>query len=270
MLQFQIRRESASNLWMAAIRAPAVFYMSVSSARAARVLVPIVLLLLLVISASAAQQHPVRKRPVKQEQPALPPPPPPPPTLEQMPARPPTVTFSSGLLTIVAENSTLGDILRAVRTQTKATVEIPQNTSERVVTHLGPGTVRDVLTSLLNGSHYNYVMLESATRAGMVDRLILTSNSGGPVEAGSAPIPARPNGAPEADMEQSDAPAVDISEQPNDSPAENPSSEEAQPAEPGAQSPVKTPEQLLRELQLQQQQQQHEHGGQDVPNRPPQ
>jgi hypothetical protein len=243
--------------------------MSVSYAKAAPLLASFALLWLLVNTANAAPQHPARKRPVKQEQPA--PPPPPPPTLEQMPARPPTVTFSNGLLTIIAENSTLGDILRGVRAQTKATVEIPPNTSERVVTHLGPGPARDVLTSLLNGSHYNYVMLESATHPGMVDRLILTSKSGGPVEAGSAPIPPTPNGAPQADMEQSDTPAVDIAEQPNDNPAENPSSEEAQPAEPGAQSPIKTPEQLLRELQLQQQQQQQQQqGGQPAPNRPPQ
>lgn len=237
---------------MAATPAPAGFYMAVSYAKAAPLL-----LLLLLVSPAHAQQHPVHKRPVKQEQPAPPPPPPPPPTLEQMPARPPTVTFNNGLLTIVAENSTLGDILRAVRTQTKAAVETPPNTSERVVTHLGPGTVRDVLTSLLNGSHYNYVMLESATRAGMIDRLILTSKSGGPVEAGSAAIPSTQNGAPQADVDQPEGQAVDIAEQPNDNPAENPPSDDAQP-DPAAQSPIKTPEQLLRELQLQQQQQQQQ------------
>lgn len=243
--------------------------MSPSQARATLLPVSILLLLALVNPVNAGPQHPVRKRPVKQEQPAPPPPPPPPPpTPEQMPARPPTVTFSHGLLTIVAENSTLGDILRAVRTQTKAAVEIPPGTNERVVTHLGPGPARDVLAALLNGSHYNYVMLESATRAGMVDRLILTSKSGGPVEAGSAPIPPRQDDAPGADMEPSESPA-DIAEQPNDNPAENPASEDAQPAEPAAQSPIKTPEQLLRELQMQQQQQQQQ-GGQPAPNRPPQ
>ena len=82
------------------------------------------------------------------------------------------------MLTIVAENSTLSDILRAVRTQTGAAVEIPPNATERVVTHLGPGAPRNVLASLLNGSHFNYVMLGSPTNPDKVDRVILTSKSG--------------------------------------------------------------------------------------------
>ncbi len=97
-------------------------------------------------AANAQQQHSARKRPPKQQIPDPPPPPappPPPPTLEQLPAVPPKVTFSNGLLTIVAENSTLADILRAVRAQTGAVVEVPPNATERVVAHLGPGPARE-------------------------------------------------------------------------------------------------------------------------------
>ena len=79
----------------------------------------------------------------------------------------------------MAENSTLADILRAVRTQTGAAIEVPPNATERVVAHLGPGPARDVLAALLNGSHFNYVMLGSAAHPDSVDRLILTSKSGG-------------------------------------------------------------------------------------------
>jgi hypothetical protein len=139
-----------------------------------------------------------------------------------MPAQPPKVTFSNGLLTIVAENSTLGDILRAVRVQTKAVIEVPPNATERVATRIGPGTVSDVLTSLLNGSHFNYVMLGSPTHPGMVDRLILTSKSGG----GDA-----------------------------DDATDDSANNDQNPTPPGQQQ-VKTPEQLLRELQQMQQQQQ--------------
>ena len=120
--------------------------------------------------------------------PAAPVPPPPPPTPEQMPAVQPQVHYSQGQLTIVAENSTLADILRAVRAQTGAAVEVPPNATERVVTHLGPGPARDVLAALLNGSHFNYVMLGSAAHPDSVDRLILTSKSGGVPEP--APPPA--------------------------------------------------------------------------------
>src|SRR5260370_30829195 len=80
-------------------------------------------------AANAAQQHVARKRPVKQEQPAPPPPavpPPPPPTLQQMPAVPPPVSFSNGMLPIVAEHSTLGDIVRAVRAPNVGAAELPR------------------------------------------------------------------------------------------------------------------------------------------------
>src|SRR5882724_6319055 len=45
--------------------------------------------------------------------------------LDSIPAVPPHVTYTDGQLTIVAPNSTLGDILRAVHKQTAAEMEIP-------------------------------------------------------------------------------------------------------------------------------------------------
>jgi hypothetical protein len=210
--------------------------------------------------ATAAEQHAARKHATKQEQPAAPPPPalpPPPPTLEQMPALPPKVKFSNGMLTIVAENSTLADILRAVRTQTGAIVEIPPNATERVVTHLGPGPARDVLVSLLDGSHFNYVMLGSQTRPGMLERIILTSKAGtapgGAPAVGAAAVQGTPNGATTFPNEDAEQPGIDIAEQPGEDVADTAANEENQ--QPNVQPPpIKTPEQLLRELQQQQQQ----------------
>ncbi len=177
-----------------------------------------------------------------------------------MPAVPPRVSFHDGLLTIVAENSTLSDILRAVRTQTGAAVEVPPNATERVVTHLGPGAPRDVLASLLNGSHFNYVMLGSPTNPDKVDRVILTSKSGSVPNAGSGPMPPGENNPAPVPIDEPDPqPSVDISEQPADDSSENAVSEENPPQQPpNGQQQVKTPEQLLRELQMQQQQQQRQ------------
>jgi hypothetical protein len=177
-----------------------------------------------------------------------------------MPSVPPKVSFSNGQLTIVAENSTLTDILRAVRTQTGAAVEIPPNATERVVIHLGPGAPRDVLASLLNGSHFNYVMLGSPTNPDKVDRVILTSKSGGGgPETSSAPMPPAQNNAAEAPEDpEIPQPGMDIAERPPDEGAENSASDEGQPQPPNGQPQVKTPEQLLRELQQQQQQQQQQ------------
>jgi hypothetical protein len=223
------------------------------------------------LAASQTSKKKPRKRAVKQEEPAPapqpPPPPPPPPTLEQMPASAPQVFFRNGQLTIVARNSTLGDILRAVRTQTGASVDVPANATERVVSNLGPGPARDVLASLLNGSHFNYVMLGSPNDPRMVQRIILTSKSGTAPEnpssgnASSNPsqvatqqvYPQQPVPPPEAEetpveeVQEETAPEVDQAEQPG------------QPEEqqvPNGQQQVKTPEQLLQELQRQQQQQQ--------------
>ena len=126
--------------------------------------------------AYSTEHHPAQKQPVKQE-PAVPQPPPQPLvplTLEGMPAMPPEVSFRDGQLTIVAENSTLADILRAVRAQTHASVDVPPSATERVVSHFGPGPVRAVLAELLNGSHFNYVLLGSAADPAALDRVILT------------------------------------------------------------------------------------------------
>jgi hypothetical protein len=205
-------------------------------------------------AAAPAVPHKRAVKPTKKTAPDPPPapaPPPPPPTLEQMPALAPQVRYSHGQLSIVAENSTLADILRAVRLQTGAVVEVPGNATERVVAHLGPGPARDILAALLNGTHFNYVMVGSPAHPDSVERLILTSKSGGaPAVAPAAP--ADQNNQPQ--MDDQGVQGQDIAEQPVDTPAENPPDETPQPQPNG--QPVKTPEQLLRELQQQQQQQQ--------------
>jgi hypothetical protein len=178
-----------------------------------------------------------------------------------MPALPPQVHYSRGQLTIVAENSTLADILAAVRSQTGAQVDVPPSATERVVAHLGPGPTRDVLTALLNGTHFNYVMIGSPAHPDHVDRLILTLKSGGGVET-APPAPEAQSSPVQTD--EIGPQGIDISEQPVDDPAGDSTVEAPQP-QPNAQQ-VKTPEQLLRELQEQQQQQQQ----QAPPGAPPQ
>jgi hypothetical protein len=231
------------------------------------------ILLALVTPVYAAQRHSGRKRPVKHEQPAPTPPPVVPPvllTLEQMPSSLPQVAFHNGQLTIVAENSTLGDILRAVHTQTGAAVDVPANATERVVSHLGPGPARDVLAALLNGSHFNYVMLGSLADPRALERVILTPKSGSgqdsaALQANAVSQPASqpvytqaepPIGTPpgqEADDLSNDDFSDDIGEvdtQPDGQGA--PADEQQVQQQPNGQQNVKSPEQLLQELQRQQ------------------
>jgi hypothetical protein len=87
------------------------------------------------------------------------------------------VSYVDGKLTVVAKNSTLGDVLRAIAAKTGASIDIPESANERVVSQLGPAPARDVMASLLNGSHYNYVMVGTETNPNSVAHVILTAKS---------------------------------------------------------------------------------------------
>ena len=99
--------------------------------------------------------------------------------MDQIPAAPAQVNYENGLLTIAAQNSNLGEILREVRKLTGASIEIPPGSgaNERVVAHLGPGAPRDVLAGLLNGSSFNYVVVGSITDPTAISSVILTQKS---------------------------------------------------------------------------------------------
>ena len=100
--------------------------------------------------------------------------------MDQLPAAAPKVTFENGMLSIAAQNATLGEILRNVHQLTGATIDVPPaGANERVVVQLGPGAPRDVLAALLNGTSFNYVMLGSATDPRVVASVVLTSRPGG-------------------------------------------------------------------------------------------
>ncbi|HEX6802811.1 MAG TPA: hypothetical protein VF133_03955 [Terriglobales bacterium] len=203
-----------------------------------------------------------------QQEPAPPPqPPPPPPTPEQGPSSPPDVNYQRGQLTITARNSTMSDVLNAVKQKTGAAVDMPTVTSERVVGVFGPGAPRDVMAQLLNGSHYDYVLLGSPTDPGALKKIVLTARASGPEPAPALSQPQMANqplqAVPEVETEQSsdDASSPDVAQpdmqQPPEEEAQPDQSQpdQSQPGQPG-QPVVKTPEQLLRELQQQQQQMQ--------------
>jgi hypothetical protein len=176
---------------------------------------------------------------------------------EQMPATPPQVSFHGGLLTITAQNSTLGDILRAVRNQTGAAVDVPANATERVAGNFGPGPARDVLSSLLNGSHFNYVLLGSATNPDALEHVILTVKSGSE-QAGTAETASATPPAPAENPEMAAEDQADQSTEENNMFAEEPgaSAEDQNQTPFGQPASVKSPEQMLQDLQRQQDAQQ--------------
>lgn len=172
----------------------------------------------------------------------------------------PQVIYKDGQLTIVAANSTLGDILRGVRKHTSADIEIPPTASERVVTRLGPGPAREVMAELLNGSHFNYILLGSPDDANLLVRVVLVPKSSDAApepkageKAAATPPPAIADApdAPDADATADDAAEDDSSDQ---TPAVE--AEQATPADPQ----VKTPQQMLQEMQQRQLQMQQQPG----------
>ncbi len=183
--------------------------------------------------------------------------------MDQIPATPAKVSFQGGLLTISAENSTLGEILRDVRQLTGAAIEIPSGAAanERVVTSLGPGAPRDVLAGLLNGSSFDYVMLGSSSDPRAVSSVILTAKSPStaetqtaaaayqsspdptagrvwpPVPPGVRPIPPNPvfnrvQGTPQPGNGQ----AAEDDSKDDDQDAADDSDDQAQPAQPDSNS----------------------------------
>ena len=77
----------------------------------------------------------------------------------------PSVTMEGGMLTIDAPNSTLSDVLSGVRKATGAAIE-GASPSERVAVRLGPGKPAQVISALLRGTPYDYVILGGVWEAG--------------------------------------------------------------------------------------------------------
>jgi hypothetical protein len=97
---------------------------------------------------------------------------------EQAPARPPVISWDGELLSIDTENSTLSDVLLGIRSRTGASIEMPPSAStERVAVHLGPAPVREVLSSLLYGTDFNYVIQASDQDENGLGLVILTAKS---------------------------------------------------------------------------------------------
>jgi hypothetical protein len=114
-----------------------------------------------------------------------------PPAAEQTPPQPPAVTWDTDLLTIDAENSTLTDILVAVRTRTGASIEIPLAASrERVFVHLGPGPIREIISSLLYGTGFDYIIEASEDDPDTLRSVVVTAQGMGDDSTVSSPADA--------------------------------------------------------------------------------
>jgi len=102
-----------------------------------------------------------------------------PPPMDQQTAVPPTVSFASGKVTVVASNSDLYETVKAVAAASG--IRLVRNgaasNSERIIVQIGPAIPREVLLALLTGSRYDFVMMGADGDADKVDRIVLTPKS---------------------------------------------------------------------------------------------
>jgi hypothetical protein len=135
-------------------------------------------------------------------------------------ARPPLeVSFRDGFLSIHASKATLSEVLFSVQQRTGADISIPPGAEqERVVADLGPGPAQEVLAHLLNGSRFNFLILNSADDPRRLDRVVLSPRG----EPGQMFQPIQANDQPEDDGTQAEAETVNVPPPPVPVPATPP------------------------------------------------
>lgn len=213
-------------------------------------------------SATSAQQQTTHPRSHSTKSHAAAPEPPPAPPPPNWPvndhANPASVTWDSRGLRIEASNSSLQAILRQVSVATGTKVE-GMGADQRVYGAYGPGQAREVLSQLLQGSGYN-VLLAGDLGMGAPRQIVLSSRHGREAAPGGVN---RPNPGQDANNDE-DVPDNEVEEQPPPPPPQPmaPNQAPMQPGGFGAPGTVRTPQQVLEEMQqrqlLQQQQQQQQ------------
>ncbi len=84
------------------------------------------------------------------------------------------VDYASGRLTIVADHAPLGSILKLIAVKTGATVDVaPELQNEPVVARLGPDSVRDVLSGLLDSPRIDYIVFGTGDEPGSLQRIVV-------------------------------------------------------------------------------------------------
>lgn len=177
-----------------------------------------------------------------------------------VPGSGPEVIYQEGQLSIGSKGSTLADVLKMVAQKTGAVIEVPAGSGqERVVERVGPAAADAVLTRLLTGSDFNFVIL-SLPRSPHIPARVLLFPRGAP---GAAPVESETAAAASGDQEpQLYGAGFAVTSDDSSSEVEAPPVQQNEPpdAVPG---PVLNQMQkdFLRQHQLQRQQQQQQQGG---------
>jgi type II secretory pathway component GspD/PulD (secretin) len=100
------------------------------------------------------------------------------------------ITFQDGRLRLVSNKASLAEVLNEIRAQLNADIVVPAGAEqEMVAVALGPSTPRDVISKLLDGSRYNFIIVGTDADANQVERVVLSPKT---VIAESAIAPPTP------------------------------------------------------------------------------
>jgi len=135
------------------------------------------------------------------------------------------VTADGKLLTIQAKDCTLSEILDAVRAKTGASIDVSGRTSEHMTVKIGPGPARQVLSSLLAWTDFDYVIQGSDADSVAIQSIMLFPKTKSSPTTAAAGTPALgPNRQPLAGQPRT---AIE----PAPAPVETPEPEAAAPAQ---------------------------------------
>ena len=200
--------------------------------------------------------------------PAPAPEPPPPPPMPNWPVNESpshaSVTWDTHSLRIEASNSSLQQILKEVSLETGSRIEgmVPD---QRVYGSYGPGQARDVISQLLQGSGCN-VLLAGDLGSGAPRQIVLSPRRSGAASPRMAQASTQDNS---PDDESTDN---EVEEQPQPAPQQpipmQPNPNSGRPGF-GPNGPIRTPQQVMEEMQRQQLLQQQQQQG-NQPGNPPQ
>jgi hypothetical protein len=162
------------------------------------------------------------------------PPAPPPPDwpVNDKPAAANVVWDSHGLR-IVADNSSLAQILDDVSTDTGAKVE-GMGADQRIFGTYGPGPARDVLSDLLDGAGYNVLMVGDQGQ-GTPRQIVLSTPPSGPATVGG-----------NRNQNNNEEEQLEVEQEP---PPEPPAPQFQPPPPQPPNMPIRTPQQMREELQ---------------------
>ena len=106
------------------------------------------------------------------------------------------VTYENGALSISADGATLMDVLNQVQKKTGASVEFAGvSDTTRITVTLGPDEPRKVLSALLYGTPFNYVIVDTSD-AGVLAKVILMPRASPGIALAEVPIVASPTPEP--------------------------------------------------------------------------